>query len=353
MDDYQAVRELLPAPPLSPEVERAGRERLAGAFAQERVRRGRRAAIWSTLGLGLAGAAAVVLLTATGVTLTPRPPATHGAVAPVNAKRILLAAATSVAATPDSGAWWGSKLVNGSVFYDPGHHYLLRQTKSVESWIPADPEARTWYRETYLGAVPASSQAAAAWRAAGAPTSWTYKKNPFGLIDNGGPPGIVRAARGEPWTFSSEDWDFRIVLAGKPLTRMNEVPETPEGLRALFSGVDDQEFVDNVVRLIVYAPVTSETRAAAYRLLASMPGVSAVGQETDTLGRTGQALEYQSAEYAFTEYAGGTRTRLVIDPATGMPLSIETRVTADGRLLEFSAIQESVWTDDNPLKEQK
>ncbi|HUR02389.1 MAG TPA: hypothetical protein VM347_07615 [Nonomuraea sp.] len=364
MDDFQAVRELLPAPPLSPEVERAGRERLAGAFAQERVRRGRRAAGWSTLVLGLAGAAAVALLTGvTPVIVTPgqppatvtpgRPAASHGAVAPVNANRILLAAATSVAATSDSGAWWGSKLVNGSVFYDPGHHYLLRQTKSVECWIPADPEARTWYRETYLGAVPESSQAEAAWRAAGAPTSWTYEKNPPGMITNDGPRGVVRAAQGKPWTFSSEDWDFRIVLAGKPLTRTNEVPETPEGLRALFSGVDDQDLVDNIVRLLVYAPVTSGTRAAAYRLLASMPGVSAVGQETDTFGRTGQALEYQSAELPWIPYAGGTRTRLVIDPATGMPLSIETRATEDGHLLEFTAIQESVWTDDNPLKEQK
>ncbi|MBT2225907.1 hypothetical protein [Nonomuraea sp. NEAU-A123] len=353
MDDYQAVRELLPIPPLSPEVQRAGRERLAYAFAQERVRRGRKAAIWSTLGLGLAGAAAVGLLTTTGVTLTPRPPATQSAVAPANANRILLAAATSVAATSDSGAWWSSKLVNGREFYDPGHRYLLRQTKSVEAWIPADPEARTWYRETYLGAAPASSEAEAAWRAAGAPTSWTYEKNTPGLITDDRASGIVRAARGKPWTFSSEDWDFRIVLADKPLTRMNEVPETPEGLRALFAGVPDQALVDNVVRLLVYAPVTSETRAAAYRLLASMPGVSAVGPVTDTLGRTGQALEYQSAELPVTEYAGATRTRLVIDPATGKPLSIETRATDDGRLLEFTAIQESVWTDDNPLKEQK
>ena len=68
-----------------------------------------------------------------------------------------------------------------------------------------------------------------------------------------------------------------------------------QGLRALFSGVDDPALVDNVVRLLVYAPVTSETQAAAYRLLASIPGVSAVSQEKDTLGRTGQALKYQSA----------------------------------------------------------
>ncbi|MEU7832574.1 CU044_5270 family protein [Nonomuraea sp. NPDC049129] len=353
MDDYRAVRELLPAPPLSPEVRRAGRERLVGAFAHEGARRRRRAARWSTLGLGLAGAAAVALLATTSVS-PGGPPATHGAVAPMSANQILLAAATSVAATPDAGSWWGSKVVDGREFYDPGHHYLLRQSKSMESWIPADPEALTWYRETYLGAVPVGSEGAAAWRAAGAPTTWIYGqgKTP-GLITDDRAEGIVRAARGKPWTFSSEDWDFRILLAGKPLTRMNEVPTTPEGLRALFSDVDDRVLVDNAVSLLVYAPVTSETRAAAYRLLASMPGVSAVGQVTDTLGRIGQALEYQSAQRPVTEYAGGTRTRLVIDPATGKPLSIETRATDDGRLLEFTAIQESVWTDDNPLKEHK
>jgi hypothetical protein len=33
-----------------------------------------------------------------------------------------------------------------------------------------------------------------------------------------------------------------------------------------------------------------------------------------------------------------------------MPLSIETRSVTDGLLLEFTAIQDSRWTNDNPLE---
>ncbi|MEV0614369.1 hypothetical protein AB0I81_13670 [Nonomuraea sp. NPDC050404] len=184
--------------------------------------------------------------------------------------------------------------------------------------------------------------------------SWTYADGPPGLILPEEAENVVSGSAGKARTWSSEDWDFRIVLAGKPLTRMNEVPDIPEGLRALYGeGVDDRTLADNVVRLLVYAPVTSETRAAAYRLLASLPGMSAAGRVTDVLGRSGECLEYASAEYPVSRYAGQTRTRLVIDPATGMPLSIETRTAPDGRLLEYTAIRESVWTDDNPLKESK
>ncbi|TMR98126.1 CU044_5270 family protein [Nonomuraea basaltis] len=353
MDDYQAVRELLPAPPLSPEVERAGRERLNAAIAQERVRRSRRAAGWSALGLGLAGAAAAAVLVVVPSAPPAAAPEQSSVLAAPDGKRFLLVAATSVASAPDAGTWWGSTLVNGREFRDPGHRYLLRQSESVETWIPADPEGRTWYRYTYLGAKPATPRDEAAWRADGAPTSWSYAGAAPGMPTEDKPQGVVRTAQGKPEAYSSEDWDFRIVLADKPLTKMHELPETPEGLRALLGAPDDRATIDNTARLLFFAPVGSQTRAAAYRLLASMPDVSAVGPVTDALGRPGQAVEYRSAEYPTTPYAGETRTRLVIDPNTGMPLSIETRSVTDGLLLEFTAVQDSRWANDNPLEGTK
>ncbi|MFI6922163.1 hypothetical protein ACIBIZ_19640 [Nonomuraea spiralis] len=346
MDDYQAVRDLLPTPPLSPEVERAGRERLAAAFAQERVRRGRRAGRWSALALGLAGAAAataiVVANVAPGGVTTP-----HGAVAQTDGKRFLLVAAASVAAMPDEGAWWGSTEVRGRLFHEPGGRYVLRESESVETWIPADPEGLTWYRETPQGIKPATPQDEAAWAADGSPTSWTYDKP-----SENGAIGVVQAAPGERRTWSSEDWDFRILTAGKPLTRMSEVPDTPEGLKAFFAA-DDRTTIDSAARLLFFAPVTSARRAAAYRLLASLPEVSAAGQVTDALGRAGQAIEYESGEFAPPNYRGATRTRLVIDPASGRPLSLEVRSAADGLLLTYTAIQDSRWADSNPLKENE
>lgn len=356
MDDYQAVRELLPVPPLSPEVERAGRERLNAAFTEKAVITGKRArwprrgTRWGALGLGLAGVAAAALFVTSAA--PPSPPATPDVVAAQDGKRFLLAAATSMASVPDDGTWWGTTLVRGGEFHAPGGGYRLRQTRSEESWIPADPEASTWYRWTYLGTGPATSRDEEAWRAEGAPTSWTYEGDTPGMwLDE--PPGVVRAAPGKPDTFSSENWDFRVVMAGRPLTKLDELPDTPEGLRELLKGPDDRSTVDNVVRLLFFAPVTSETRAAACRLLASMPETGAVGQVTDALGRTGQAIEYRSGEFPVKPHAGETRTRLVFDPGSGAPLSLETHSVADGALLEFYAVKESHWADDNPLKEKK
>lgn len=346
MDDYRAVRDLLPAPLLSPEAEQAGRERLAAAFAQERARRGRRAARWSALTLGLAGAAAAAAIVVANIA-PAGVPAPHGAAVQADGKRFLLVAAASMAALPDEGGWWGSAEVHGRQFHDPGGRYVLRESELIETWIPADPEGRTWYRQTPQGIRPATSQDEAAWAADGSPTSWTYDKP----AERGGT-GVVRSEPGERRTWSTEDWDFRILTAGKPLTKMSEVPDTPEGLKAFFAA-DDRTTIDTAARLLFFAPVTSETRAAAYRLLASVPGVTAVGQVTDALGRAGQAIEYESGEFAPPNYRGATRTRLVIDPASGKPLSIETRSTANGLLLTYTAIQDSRWADSNPLKENR
>ncbi|MEV8639268.1 CU044_5270 family protein [Streptosporangium sp. NPDC051023] len=345
MDDYRAVRDLLPTPPLSPEVEQAGRERLAAAFAEERVRRGRRTVRWRALALGMAAAAAAAIVIAhvapAGV------PAPRGPAIQADGKRFLLVAAASAAAMPDEGAWWGGTEVHGWQFHEPGGRYVLRESESVETWIPADPEGRTWYRRTSQGIKPATPRDEAAWVADGSPMSWTYDKP-----SENGRFGVVRSEPGEQRTWSTEDWDFRILTAGKPLTKMSEVPDTPEGLKAFFAA-DDRTTIDTAARLLFFAPVTSGTRAAAYRLLASVPGVTAVGQVSDALGRAGQAIEYESGEFAPPSYRGATRTRLVIDPASGRPLSIEVRSAADGSLLAYTAIRDSRWADSNPLKENE
>ncbi|MEU1725248.1 hypothetical protein [Nonomuraea sp. NPDC005692] len=118
-------------------------------------------------------------------------------------------------------------------------------------------------------------------------------------------------------------------------------------------GSDDRATVGAAARLLLFAPVTSRTRAAAYRLLASLPGVTAAGPVTDVLGRAGQAVEYDAGEFAPSALPGAARTRLVIDPVSGSPLSVETRSVADGLLLTYVAIKDSRWADVNPLKENR
>lgn len=323
MDEQAAVRELLAVPPPSQEAVAAWRERLLTEItadtpvrpARTPVLRTRKRAAWTAVLTGLAGIAA-----ATALLLSSVPQAS-------GAQTILLAAATQVAKAPDQGSWWGSELVKGKRFYDPAGRYQLEQTRSEETWIPADLEAMTWIAQRELGVRPLTPQDEVAWRADGSPTAWTYDKGTPGERE-------VVAAPGEREVFSTEDWDWRIVFAGRPLTRMDEIPDTPEGLRALLG---EQELARRTTEIIAYFPVSAEVRAAAYRLLASLPGVSAAGEVKDPLGRPGQAIEYPGDPAA-------TRVRLVIDQSTGAPLAVET-YAADGRLTDFTAIKDSRWTD--------
>jgi hypothetical protein len=61
-------------------------------------------------------------------------------------------------------------------------------------------------------------------------------------------------------------------------------------------------------------------RAAAYRMIASLPGVRALGEVTDVLGRTGQGVARVTRDFG-----GEVEQRLVMDDRTGFPLFMGAR----------------------------
>ncbi|MGW2458075.1 CU044_5270 family protein [Streptomyces sp. NPDC001761] len=71
---------------------------------------------------------------------------------------------------------------------------------------------------------------------------------------------------------------------------------------------------------LVTMPVKPAVRAAAYRLMAGLPGVRVLGHVTDALGREGVGVEPPDT---YRTPLGTTRQRLVFDPATGSMLSDE------------------------------
>ena len=76
-------------------------------------------------------------------------------------------------------------------------------------------------------------------------------------------------------------------------------------------------------------PVSTAVRAAAFRLLADMPGVRSLGQVTDPLGRQGVAV---AIPYPREEL------RVIFDPATGTHLA---NVMSTG----YVAVTAAEWTD--------
>lgn len=96
------------------------------------------------------------------------------------------------------------------------------------------------------------------------------------------------------------------------------------------------ELLDAVQELLNYWTLGARESAALARLLAGADGLRPVGEVTDRLGRRGQAYVYQQS---------ATRRMLIMDPATGAVLGMETTFTKDqpeygvkaGAVMDYSA----------------
>ncbi|MFS7879192.1 CU044_5270 family protein [Streptomyces asiaticus] len=104
---------------------------------------------------------------------------------------------------------------------------------------------------------------------------------------------------------------------------------------------------------LIGLPVRTEVRAAAYRVIADLPGIRSLGEVTDPLGRKGVGFALPAT--ARPGYGTG-RSELIVDPATGALLSeqevltkpdakaAEAGLTA-GTVVNYTATVESEWTD--------
>ncbi|WP_433367375.1 CU044_5270 family protein [Streptosporangium sp. CA-115845] len=326
--------------------------------------------------LGLAAAATAVaviapaMLSDSTISVGPQPSTSVSATAEPTAWQILLAAAVAVEKAPASGDYWRTATVNQWMLTDPTRSYVLEGSRSLETWLAKRPDLRYWRIWQDLGVKPATPQDEAAWRAAGAPTSWRYPKNMKTEQLFSVPSRPLEAAAGEriaerlygKWKGSAGD------LAGKLMTwkEVRAIPSEPETLRSYLeerigrlelagSGMDVEEAKAHIllrecVGIISGLPASPETRASAYRILASLPGIRAEGEMTDPLNRRGQVLTYQEE----IEPGLFTKVRLVVDPSTGLLLAeVRTNTTklANGRQAELrlsTSYQAIGWTDERP-----
>ena len=326
--------------------------------------------------LGLAAAAVAVaviapaMLSDSTISVGPQPTTSGSATAEPTARQILLAAAVAVEKAPASGDYWRYKGVNQWMLTDPTRSYVLERGRSGEQWLAKRPDLQSWRIGQDLGVKPATPQDEAAWRAAGAPTSWRYPKNmktgelfavPIKPLEAAAGERTAERLRGK-WKGQAGD------LAGKSLTwkEMRAIPGEPETLRSYLeerigrldltgSGMDVEEARANIllrdcVDIISTLPASPETRASAYRILASLPAIRAEGEMTDPLGRRGQTLSYQEE----IEPGLFAQVQLVVDPSTGLLLAeVRTNTTklADGRQAELRvsrSFQEIGWTNERP-----
>ncbi|MDT9700998.1 CU044_5270 family protein [Streptomyces sp. P17] len=119
-------------------------------------------------------------------------------------------------------------------------------------------------------------------------------------------------------------------------------PRDAERLRAYLEeatyseSLSTPQLLDAVGVLLDTWTLGARESAALVRLLARTEGLRPVGQVTDRLGRPGQAYAYDGP---------GARRMLILDPATGTVLGLETTFTKDqpeygvkaGDVMEYSA----------------
>lgn len=325
--------------------------------------------------LGLAATAAAVAVIAPGMLpdgtppTGPRPATSLSVAAEPTARQILLAAAVAVEQAPADGDYWRVRTVSQAMLTDPTRSYVLEEKRSVEQWLAKRPGLGSWRIRQDLGVKPATAQDEAAWRAAGAPTSWRYPKNmktenlfavPFGPLEAAAGERTAERLR-STWKGAAGD------LGGESMTweEVNAIPDEPERLRSFLeerigrldltgSGMDVEEakahiLLRNCVDFISFLPASPGTRASAYRILASLPGIRAEGEMTDPLGRRGQVLTYQEE----IEPGLFAKVQLVVDPGAGLLAEVRTNTTelASGRRAELrvtTSFQAAGWTDERP-----
>lgn len=244
----------------------------------------------------------------------------------LSARALLLTAADHVAAAPVTGRYWRvrEELNQVEAAGTIAHPYEMTVPTITDMWLSPVAGDRDYYYSEQLGARPSSRGDAVAWRAAGSPRSW----RPWGLKK---PAFSTRAENLErTWQYGQGKIGYlEGDLAFLTLAQFRALPATPRGLaRALRreamqtwtarhpggGGATADQLIWDEALQVLQDPVSPQVRAAAFRVMARLPGVRMLGLRRDPLGRTGYA--FGTGRTALGEIA-------IIDPATGSLLAYD------------------------------
>ncbi|SCL61188.1 hypothetical protein GA0070606_3398 [Micromonospora citrea] len=298
--------------------------------------------------------------------------------APRTAREVLLVAAerSGTADATTDGRYRVVEREHGSLFEvgPKDRRYRVVSRTILRDWHPTSPSEVAVSASRELGAAPFSADDRAAWQADGSPTRWVEpsdppQSEPTVISGTPGPELVRRAVRPEPAARTAKgrgstgaDGRETYYLAGGPITAagLADVPTDPAKLKAwLFkrlnasdieSATDFNLFL-SAKNLVFDLPVSSEVRAAAYRMLADVRGVTSLGAVTDQRGRAGMAV-------AFARKGDGgnwAQTRLIIDHRTGQALAEESwdlgtgsAPKGPGTFMSYMVVVSVTHTDDAP-----
>jgi hypothetical protein len=230
----------------------------------------------------------------------------------LTARKILLTAAAHVANGPVTGKYWRVQMIGGLLVPagTKAHPYDISLRTYADQWNPRSAGQRFWQITSQLGARPASPADAAAWVAAGSPTSWHSGRQP--VLYPGGYPvqwndplaaTTAASSRSASWQVSNGTVGFvEGDLAGLTAGQFRRMPTGPRQIKALLrryarkahchyagcSTVDQLTWAEAI--MLLQDPVSAPVRSATFKVMAGLPGVRLIGPMTDPLGRRGYAI---------------------------------------------------------------
>ncbi|MFC4466083.1 CU044_5270 family protein [Streptomyces xiangluensis] len=242
----------------------------------------------------------------------------------------LLGAAKAAAASTAEGTYWQvtTRGENVDVVGEPGRRFAVRSTETQEWSVGVRPGTRSLM---VIGLDAETEPRTAAdeerWRAAGSPRQVESPADADGRMR------LARTigAPGRP-TVMRTDSDNKIYALGPDNVSYQDLRKLPTDtaqLRRQFQRLYERDrggensgdrtaWMLRQAADVITMPVKPGTRAAAYRLLADLPGIRVQGSATDPLGRKGIGITLP--DHAETPL-GSVEQRLVVDPSTGALLA--------------------------------
>jgi hypothetical protein len=283
----------------------------------------------------------------------PRPPNRSVPLRTGGGGNVLLAAATSAEKAPQTGAYWHTTRIDGTIYAvgrTRADHYKVESRQEYDSWVGRDGRESRSY--TDLPTRPLTGQDKAKWQKAGSPMTVNA---PIGE------PGVMgtlfldpKSPMGAPHPRPMKGGEVRRFYGMTP-AQIAGLPTEPKALEKrllalrgnwhAYSSTAAKERLGDLrgeerVRalsdvagaLLADAPTPPKVRAAAFRMLATLPGVRAGDRATDPLGRPGTVISLPLETtvplgiYTAPKQLGTYRRQWIIDPGTGTLLAVRDLV---------------------------
>ncbi|MET9879433.1 CU044_5270 family protein [Actinacidiphila glaucinigra] len=279
----------------------------------------------------------------------------------------LLSAARQAESAVTEGTYWQTttRSEHVDVAGDEGHLFAVRSTSTDEWSVGVRPGAASM-EVSGLDAVtePRTAADAARWQAAGSPRRVEFevsKKSGGGrlvtMMGTGRRPLVMRTNLDDKIYAVGPDNVTYKDLRALPSTSV-ELRRYLERLYARDTGADTGTSDRSAWMLrqagnLVTMPVKPAVRAAAYRVMADLPGVRVTGRVTDPLGREGVGVDFP---VSYPGPLGTVRERLIVDPSTGAMLSdvlvlVEPSARAEeaglgaGTTVHYNATTRMIWSE--------